>query len=47
MNDLLLVDAIDFYALLNISKSASEADVKAAYKRLCVSFHPVSRKNDF
>ncbi|KAJ3301520.1 hypothetical protein HDV03_000696 [Kappamyces sp. JEL0829] len=35
-----LVDAADYYAILNLPRTASNLDVKTAYKRLCMLFHP-------
>jgi DnaJ-class molecular chaperone len=30
-----------FYSILEISKSASQSDIKQAYRKLAVKFHPV------
>ncbi|KAJ3213085.1 hypothetical protein HDU67_003401 [Dinochytrium kinnereticum] len=31
---------IDLYALLNLNKDATSEDIKNAYRRMCVTFHP-------
>jgi len=31
---------LDLYGVLNVSKEATEAEIKDAYKRLCRTFHP-------
>ncbi|CAG8463900.1 2826_t:CDS:10 [Paraglomus occultum] len=31
---------VDFYAVLNVAKEATEDEIKEAYKRLCRTFHP-------
>ncbi|KAJ3000641.1 hypothetical protein HDV02_004326 [Globomyces sp. JEL0801] len=30
----------DYYAILNVDKNATDVDIKNAYKRLCMTFHP-------
>ncbi|KAJ3414219.1 hypothetical protein HDV05_006836 [Chytridiales sp. JEL 0842] len=32
--------AVDYYAVLNLEKNASEDDIKNSYRRLCMTFHP-------
>lgn len=36
----------DLYAVLGLDKEASEDDIKAAYRRLCIAFHPDKHSND-
>ncbi|KAL0093828.1 hypothetical protein F4703DRAFT_1831829 [Phycomyces blakesleeanus] len=36
----------DYYGILNISRSASEGDIKDAYKKLCRFFHPDKHNTD-
>jgi len=33
-------DSPDYYSILNVRKEATEEEIKAAYKRLCVLYHP-------
>src|SRR3954470_14841690 len=40
------MDFIDYYKILEIDKSASDADVKKAYRRLARKFHPDLNPND-
>src|SRR3954464_56819 len=40
------MDFIDYYKTLNLDKSASEADIKKAYRRLAREHHPDLNPND-
>src|SRR5690554_1368243 len=40
------MDFIDYYKVLNIDKSASQADVKKAYRKLARKLHPDLNPND-
>ena len=31
---------MDYYSILNISKKATETDIRKAYKKLALKFHP-------
>lgn len=42
----LLVSAADLYKVLDLSKSASEKDIRAAYKRLSRKYHPDKNKDE-
>uniref|UniRef100_H2ZE50 J domain-containing protein n=1 Tax=Ciona savignyi TaxID=51511 RepID=H2ZE50_CIOSA len=41
-----LVDNEDFYSLLNASRQASQEDLKASYRRLCMVYHPDKQSNN-
>jgi molecular chaperone DnaJ len=38
--------AKDFYAILGVPKSATEADIKQAYRKLSRELHPDKHKGD-
>src|SRR6478752_3003932 len=40
------MDFIDYYKILNLDKSASEADIKKAYRKLAREHHPDLNPND-
>ncbi|XP_074625028.1 dnaJ homolog subfamily C member 11-like [Acropora palmata] len=31
---------VDYYAILNVRKEANENEIKAAYRRMCMLYHP-------
>ncbi|CAH3016204.1 unnamed protein product [Porites evermanni] len=33
-------DSVDYYAVLNVRKEANENELKAAYRRMCMLYHP-------
>lgn len=38
--------SVDLYSVLNVSKTASQDDIKKAYKKLAIKYHPDKCRND-
>lgn len=40
-----VLEEADFYSILNVARDANSDEIKAAYKRWCLLFHP-DKQND-
>ncbi|KAN0041296.1 hypothetical protein ACTFIV_003833 [Dictyostelium citrinum] len=40
------LDEVDFYSILNISRSATDDEIKIAYKKLAFTYHPDKQTNE-
>lgn len=38
--ELVIEDQDEYYALLNVSRTASPEEIRSAYRRLCKIYHP-------
>lgn len=38
---------MDYYAILNITRDACEADIAKAYRKLSLRYHPKLSKDDY
>ena len=36
----------DYYSVLQITRSAKDADIKAAYRKIALNYHPVKNVGD-
>ncbi len=36
----------DYYSILQITRSANESEIKAAYRKIALNFHPIKNPGD-
>ena len=36
----------DYYTTLNITRSANESEIKSAYRKIALNFHPIKNPGD-